>query len=61
VSSFLTAHQHITGYSVPEMVDSKRTSTAHPGSPGKKGHKTAVDGCRNIQYTMPNKCYLYYH
>jgi len=26
VSSFLTAHQHIVGYSVPEMVDSKRTS-----------------------------------
>jgi len=27
VSSFLTAHQHIIGYSVPEMADSKRTST----------------------------------
>jgi len=27
VSSFLTANQHIIGYSVPEMVDSKRTST----------------------------------
>jgi len=27
VSSFLTAHQHIIGYSVPQMVDSKRTST----------------------------------
>jgi len=24
VSSFLTAHQHIIGYSVPEMVDSKK-------------------------------------
>jgi len=27
VSSFLTAHQHITGYSGPQMVDSKRRST----------------------------------
>jgi len=27
VSSFLTAHQHIIGYSVPQMVDSWRTST----------------------------------
>jgi len=27
MSSFLTAHQHIIGYSVPQMVDSKRTST----------------------------------
>jgi len=27
VSSFLTAHQHIIGYSVPQMVDSKRMST----------------------------------
>ena len=26
VSSFLTAHQHIIGYSVPEMVDSNRKS-----------------------------------
>jgi len=25
VSSFLTAHQHIIGSSVPQMVDSKRT------------------------------------
>jgi len=27
VSSFLTAHQHIIGYTVPQMVDSWRTST----------------------------------
>jgi len=27
VSSFLTAHQHTIGYSVPQMVDSKRTRT----------------------------------
>jgi len=27
MSSFLMAHQHIIGYSVPWMVDSKRTST----------------------------------
>jgi len=26
VSSFLTAHQHIIGYSVPEMVDNYRKS-----------------------------------
>jgi len=26
VSSFLTAYQHIIGYSVPQMVDSKRMS-----------------------------------